>query len=134
MTDVHSGTGETGWLALASVVSGSSPRRASWRHRAACIGADTDQFFSSNRREQRAALLVCGGCPVKDACRADAMEFERRLWSSSAKPAGVVGGTTPVMRREIYLAERVAKNSKQARKKSKDSGLGQRKGRTETCR
>lgn len=73
----------------------------SWRRRAACLGAPAELFFEwswSDRREVELegiteAREVCAGCPVQEACLADALNRREGY--------GVRAGTTPVQRKRI---------------------------------
>ena len=58
-----------------------------WWERAACRGLNVNLFVTSDRPPQsriEAALEVCGRCPVRVACRADA--------DSTPGTVGVWGG------------------------------------------
>ena len=57
-----------------------------WSEEAACLGMDTDLFFTPETRAE--ALKICNGCPVKDLC----------LKSNKGVEYGVFGGTTAAYR------------------------------------
>lgn len=71
--------------------------RPSWPERAACNqpGVNPDWFFPEKGRHGKRALLVCGGCPVRDECLADALaRSERDDW-------GIRGGLTERERQRL---------------------------------
>ena len=59
----------------------------SWRDDAACLGMDTELFFSTDRHHIRFAIDVCSGCDVIAQCR----EFARKarvgdgVWAGSER-------------------------------------------------
>ena len=58
-----------------------------WQWRAPCRGEETEDFFGDEVPE------VCGGCPVRELCLADAMVME---WGEPGTMRfGVRGGATP---------------------------------------
>jgi WhiB family redox-sensing transcriptional regulator len=57
-----------------------------WQAEAACRGTDPELFFPATDEEAGPAKQVCGGCPVRLACLAFALEREERY--------GVWGGLT----------------------------------------
>lgn len=68
-----------------------------WWEQAACIGKPIGYFFpeveahDKNRAPYVYGMAVCRGCPVREACLADAMEAERDArWRF-----GMFGGLTP---------------------------------------
>lgn len=66
---------------------------AGWRSRGDCLGLDPDVFFPAPQEPVVDALAVCGGCQVRDACLAaalDASDFD-----------GVWGATTGDERRRM---------------------------------
>jgi WhiB family redox-sensing transcriptional regulator len=76
-----------------------------WRAQAACRGAAAGLFFPDSHRsgywEQVAEVkAICGGCPVREQCRAWAL----------AHPAerGVWGGLTEADRRRLRKARQAA--------------------------
>jgi transcription factor WhiB len=65
-----------GWFALAAALYGTGLRPADWHEEAACTGAPADFDGSSRTRADRAKAL-CDSCPVKAACAADQLQWER---------------------------------------------------------
>ena len=53
-------------------------------------------FFSTDARERRYAVGVCGGCPVREACLRMALDAERG--TGVYERHGVFGGLTPIER------------------------------------
>lgn len=78
-----------------------TPDADAWRGRAACRTADPDLFFpdQGDYVTTRAAVAVCHGCPVVDACLADAVAMGERY--------GIRGGLTAVQRRASRRPARV---------------------------
>ena len=62
-----------------------------WRARGACLQHDPELFFPSPTDDPAAALAICGGCDVRGACLAAALD--------AADGDGVWGATTPEERR-----------------------------------
>ena len=87
----------TSWApaASASVAGGDG-----WRRRAACRHADPDLFFPpvGDSQTAAAAVAVCRGCPVIDACLRDALATGERH--------GIRGGLTGIERRKLLAARR----------------------------
>ena len=70
-------------------------RREEWMERGACVRLPVDTCFPHSVREQaRVAVEVCGPCPVRAECLAQAL-------GSSTVVEGVWGGTTEADRRAI---------------------------------
>lgn len=70
-----------------------------WSEWAACLGSDLNLFFSNGRHVQRRAKAICGRCPVRGACLADAI--------AQGDQFGIRGGLTPQERRQMaFRAER----------------------------
>jgi WhiB family redox-sensing transcriptional regulator len=72
-----------------------------WRAAGACRTADPDLFFpvavgAAASAQVSRALLICGGCLVKDQC----LDFAMR----TREPAGIWGGTTPEERIRVLRA------------------------------
>jgi len=71
-----------------------------WRDQAACLDVDPEAFFPASRyghayrAQVAAALAVCRGCPVVDACREDAI-------ATRDIEFGVRAAMTPEQRREL---------------------------------
>jgi WhiB family transcriptional regulator, redox-sensing transcriptional regulator len=65
-----------------------------WYRDAACRGHDVELFYSEEREDVLRALRICGGCPVRDACREQAMA-EREFF-------GVWGGMPGQYRRRLF--------------------------------
>jgi WhiB family redox-sensing transcriptional regulator len=72
---------------------GSGP--PNWRVRAACRDVDPEQLFVRGTDQHR-AKRVCGGCPVRTECLAEALD--RRI------EFGVWGGMTERERRALLRA------------------------------
>lgn len=74
-----------------------------WRRDAACREIPPDLFFGEPGElgHYREARLVCAGCPVRDACLADVLAWER-----PGQRHGVVGGLTPPQREQLVRARR----------------------------
>ncbi|HWH33143.1 MAG TPA: WhiB family transcriptional regulator [Egibacteraceae bacterium] len=68
-------------------------RDANWALRAACRGQDVELFYSNEPTSVRAALRICGHCPVRKDCFEDAVQ--RGEWF------GVWGGLKESRRRRI---------------------------------
>jgi WhiB family redox-sensing transcriptional regulator len=71
-----------------------------WRHQAACRGADTDLFFPESEAGAGPALAICAACPVRDEC----LEFAL----TTNQPDGVWGGATESQRRRLRRSRRRA--------------------------
>jgi WhiB family redox-sensing transcriptional regulator len=76
--------------------------RSGWREQAACATADSGLFFGrqgegqqERQRREAAAKAICGRCPVRKACAADAIARQ--------EPFGVWGGLTAGERRAVRL-------------------------------
>jgi WhiB family transcriptional regulator, redox-sensing transcriptional regulator len=77
-----------------------------WQLRGACRGADPDIFFhpegergSARRNRERAAKVVCAGCPVVAECAAHAL--------SVREPYGVWGGMSEEDRETLIARQRL---------------------------
>lgn len=71
-----------------------------WQTRAAC-GDDPDAMFpGTNTAKVREAKTLCGGCPVRGECLADAMKAEGN--AGKLRRYGVRGGLTPTARRRLH--------------------------------
>lgn len=70
----------------------------SWRHRAACRGVDPDVFFPVSDEDAEDAKVICGVCPVREACLEYALVRRER--------DGVWGGATERERRRILRQRR----------------------------
>lgn len=68
-------------------------RDVNWALRAACRGQDVELFYSNEPANVRAALRICGHCPVRQQCFEDAVS--RGEWF------GVWGGLKESRRRRI---------------------------------
>jgi len=64
-----------------------------WAVFSACRGVDPGLFFGSTRDDERAALVVCSTCTVKDDCLGFAVETRERF--------GVWGGTNERERKQL---------------------------------
>lgn len=60
-----------------------------WRDLAACRRSTPRWFYSADPVDQRYALELCGRCPVRGACLAEALEEEG---SSGYRSFGIRGG------------------------------------------
>jgi WhiB family redox-sensing transcriptional regulator len=67
-----------------------------WAVFSACKGTDPTIFFATTRDDERAALVVCSDCVVKDECLGFAVETRERF--------GVWGGTTERERKRLLRA------------------------------
>jgi hypothetical protein len=73
-----------------------------WRDRAACLGYDPQLWFAEStnpakdRVDKAAALRICKGCPVAEACLEDAVEVEAGL--GVLRRWGIRGGLPPSAR------------------------------------
>ena len=74
---------------------------ADWRERAACLGKPTGMFFPERGFNPGLADVIelCGWCPVRAQCLADAMAEERGV--ASGYRHGVRGGLTAHQRYEL---------------------------------
>ena len=70
----------------------------SWRNRAACRGVDPDIFFPVSDEEAVPAKIICGDCPVREACLEWALATRER--------DGVWGGATERERRRMIRQRR----------------------------
>jgi WhiB family redox-sensing transcriptional regulator len=70
-----------------------------WRKRAACLGMETNLFYTHPTKAQR----ICRGCPVRTECLEDALAVEVHLDKRSL--TGVRGGKSP-WQRQLILAKR----------------------------
>lgn len=75
-----------------------------WFAQAACAGHETALWFAVPGRSYAAALAVCDGCEVRDACLDHALDVEAD--AHARYRFGVWGGTTPNGR--ARLARQVA--------------------------
>lgn len=73
-------------------------KKLSWQNRAACRGVDTNIFFPATEEEAEPAKLICGNCPVREACLEHALADRER--------EGVWGGATERERRRIIRQRR----------------------------
>ncbi|MBP2474013.1 hypothetical protein JOF53_002885 [Crossiella equi] len=96
--------GYQGHRLLLMALFGPSMRRPEWQAEAACADEDPATFFTRNTT--MAALAVCAGCPVRQECRAEQLEWEGRYSTARRYPDGVAGGMTPIHRREHHEATR----------------------------
>ena len=75
------------------------PNALSWADRAACRGYDLDLFFSDAAQKVLEAKAICGGCPVRATCLAEALRAE------VTPRYGISGGLTPAERDELVAAQ-----------------------------
>lgn len=71
----------------------------SWRESALCVQVDTDIFFPDKGEGVAEAKFLCGQCPVKAACLANAMRTEGL--GGLQHRHGVWGGLNPTERLEL---------------------------------
>ena len=73
---------------------------ATWRKRAACRGIDVEIFYPATDEDidAEAAKVVCGACPVRQACLEHALAHRER--------EGIWGGATERERRRILRQRR----------------------------
>ena len=64
-----------------------------WRARGLCLRHDPEVFFPGTLEDPTPAVAICGGCPVRGACLATALDI--------GECDGVWGGTTPRERRAM---------------------------------
>jgi WhiB family redox-sensing transcriptional regulator len=69
-----------------------------WADRAACSEADPELFFSGEDDDQKVALLLCEGCPVREPCL--------RFAVLDGQMHGVWGGTLEPRRRQMIRDRR----------------------------
>ena len=72
-------------------------RREAWQEQAACIGADSEAWFSDDSEITRAAKRVCAGCPVRTTCLTAALA-EEDVYGYGVR-YGIRGGLDPRERR-----------------------------------
>lgn len=80
---------ETAEFALMAPVNEERP----WAVFAACRDRDPDAFFPVTPGDERAALRICSGCPVRQDCLEFALEARVRF--------GIWGGLTEKQRRSL---------------------------------
>jgi len=88
-------------MAELSRLPGPSADAYEWQFEGACLQADPSLFFHpdgergpSRARRDAAAVAICAGCPVLQACRTHALTVR--------EPYGVWGGLTEDDRDQIY--------------------------------
>ena len=67
-----------------------------WRHKAACSGMDTNEWFpiaTGYSTDYRKAVAICRVCPVQLACLRTAIE--------DGENHGIWGGLNPKQRRDL---------------------------------
>jgi WhiB family transcriptional regulator, redox-sensing transcriptional regulator len=69
-----------------------------WRKRAACQGVDPEVFYPVSEDDAENAKVICGQCPVREACLEYAIAYRER--------DGVWGGATERERRRIVRQRR----------------------------
>lgn len=69
-------------------------RAPDWRTSAACLGREDDMFPDNSEAGIAHAKAICGPCPVRDACLADALRTGDNHW-------GIRGGLKPEERRKL---------------------------------
>ena len=67
-----------------------------WSAFAACQDAKDISFFPQNKSDERAAVAICGICPVREECLAHALATNERL--------GMWGGVSEKKRRALARA------------------------------
>lgn len=73
-----------------------------WRLSAACQGIDLDILFSDKPTDQTRVLGICRGCPVREICLTDALNYE----DDNSKTWGIAGGLTDWQRRALRVEAR----------------------------
>lgn len=71
------------------------PNALSWAEQAACKGEDLNRFFSEDKLKIALAKKICGRCPVRENCLAEALAAE------DGSRYGISGGLTPAERTEL---------------------------------
>ncbi len=71
------------------------PNALAWAEDAACRGQDLDLFFSEADGKVTEAKRICGRCPVREECLAEALRAE------DGSRYGISGGLTPDERTEL---------------------------------
>jgi hypothetical protein len=89
-----------GHRALMMALFGRTGRQPAWRTEAACADTDPEMFEDQHRIGE--AAQVCQGCPVRDLCAADQLDWEKRTGTRRRFPSGYVGGLTATARHEIH--------------------------------
>jgi hypothetical protein len=69
-----------------------------WHVKAACLDEDRERFFSDNQTDIKWALNMCAGCPVKNACLKDSLDY--------GDQHGIRGGTTAKARARMMRGNR----------------------------
>ncbi len=74
-----------------------------WRDQAACADTPPAVFYPdpADHVMAMAAKRVCAGCPVRQACLADVLSWER-----PSRRHGIAGGRTPTERHRLVVARR----------------------------
>lgn len=83
---------------------------------AACKGMVTDPendlFFpgmgGGGRRQRDRAIAICNGCPIKDRCLQEALDWDRAHPDYYDRTQGIWGGTTEAQRKAILRGENAA--------------------------
>lgn len=73
-----------------------------WKTASACLGTDTESFFSPRKAEQDIARRVCLGCPVIAECLAWHRRFDDPTYRW-----GIGGGLNDVQRRALEAEEKL---------------------------
>jgi hypothetical protein len=73
-----------------------------WWHHAACKGHDLAVFFPREREYAQLARHICGGCPVRGPCLAEALRHERG--AKKGDRTGIWGGLTGHERHRLAAA------------------------------
>ncbi|WP_258341685.1 WhiB family transcriptional regulator [Saccharopolyspora gregorii] len=90
---------EVAWRVLArALFSGGVP--PTWHERAVCAGNPEPMDGGHWRIEQ--ARRLCGGCPVRRECLADAIGWETLSATRAAEPVGTRGALTATERKTLY--------------------------------
>ncbi|MCA1229947.1 WhiB family transcriptional regulator [Saccharopolyspora sp. 6M] len=92
---------EVAWRVLArALFPGGVP--PTWHERAAC--ADDPEPVDGGHWRIEQARRLCGGCPVRRECLADAIAWETRSATRAATTVGTRGGLTATERAALYRA------------------------------
>ncbi|MFC0539857.1 WhiB family transcriptional regulator [Kutzneria chonburiensis] len=89
-----------GHKTLMMALFGPTGRPAGWRTEAACVDTDPEMFEDQHRIGE--AAQVCHGCPVRDLCATDQLDWEKLTSPRRRFPSGYVGGLTATARHAIH--------------------------------
>lgn len=98
-------------------------RAPDWRESAAYLGREDDMFPDNSEAGIASAKAICGPCPVRDACLADALRTGDNHW-------GIRGGLKPEERRKLAKGDSPRPPRLQARPESLADAFRRRTTRT----